>query len=656
MAKRATGVATPTAGTTTGGRTNPYDTFDQDACFESEEHKKQVKELILRVSQEQNWRSMEQTIAALIQLDPWYGFIIMRLIQRFGRIYNGDAVVEIKNDPKDPSKGTRQVHMRVPVPINTAAVCYEDNQLHFITNPEFWAWLTLTNVNEVPPYRSDGYNDTEFKQLFEEKLKSTLWRRMGLVKHEAIHIILSHLTRGIHGIDRSKMEIAKEIEDNQWVADSWLFPEDPTPEKFGLPEKLTCEQYYKILPEPPPGTGQSNEQSMSFLIQLIMQPQPQSGQGQGNQQQNQEGKDGDNSQPNNRKGKGNSSPDEEEKQDDGEGDGSGGQDDKDDDNGDGDQDGQGGGGKDGDNQQDDSDGDEQGQGGGSGGGRQRPSRSPFDGLNGLTKDNHDAHQSHEQAQSEKPDDPLSGSNQNESIEGLVEAIIRDITEQMRDSEKHRGLIPGLANELYNKIAAKAQIPWERILENLMSDMVESQIRRSFRRPSRRNEDIFPSRRRRYKYRYALATDESGSVSDLEFATFCIEIDRIVEVNESGVRWLHTDASVDSLEEYEAWSPRWNRRRTGGTDFQPTIDYCIEHNITDVIYFTDGQGPIPDSKGINILWVFTPGMTPESGCWTSGKTLNDFPGRKLYMKPSKEQLEAAKSRLQLIGHQTNDDDE
>ena len=509
-----------------------------------------------------------------------------------------------------------------------------------IVNPGFWAWLTMTSCDNPPPYKPEGYTDDDIKEVYEERLFSGLNRRVGLIKHECLHLVLSHLTRASGAPDKRRMEMAKEVEVNQWIKDNWLFPKDPTPEFFNLPEKLSCEEYYDLLPKSPEenGQGEGGEGQESQTLTIITQ----NGQGQGN------GSKGNPGNGQGGKGSNGGSGENDDENSESQGNGGNGKGDKSDDNNEQSKEG---------SEDDDSDGNDESD--GDGDDSQEPSDGPsggnsrFIGLNRFTKDNHDCHRSHEQ---QKPEDgkdgkspieaSLEGADCEETVQMSIDQIIQDVTEMMTEGNKNRGTVPGIAEALYEKIRLKSSIPWEQVLQNLMSNMTEVLRNKSFRRPSRRDEDIFPSRRRKIKYRFYVASDESGSVSSSEFALFGIEIDRIIEVNEAGVQWLHTDSSVGSMEAYDKWSKGWKRERSGGTDFQPTIDYCVENGISDLIYFTDGEAPIPDPKGVRLLWVFTPGVKPDTNLW-GGTMPKDFPGWKCYMKPSVEQLKAAEEAARSL---------
>lgn len=465
--------------------------------FIHENHEKQVIDLINRMASTNLVEtSINDAFIELIKFDSYFGLLLVNANMRI------DEYAYPMNEEKNNSFKMYN---------ESACVCYENNQISMVINPKYWSWLHLTNYNHFPPYKKDGYNENEFEQLFNDYLTISLKRRMGLLKHEALHLILEHLIRSNTAPDKKRMEIAKEIEVNQWINNDWLYPNDLIPEKFQLPFGLTCEEYYKLLKGKPIPQTQKSKFFSLFL------------------------------------------------------------------NG----------------------------------------QSEFDNSN-IVKDNHNNHYIPQCLQ--------------DFAKEQIESIIIQTTETIKRSSKSYGNIPKHFINIYDKIIMKSNIPWERILEIFMSNIVEIRKNQNFRRPSRRNEDIYPSKRKKIIYTFTIATDESASVKKPDFMSFCLQIDKIISIYKCKIQWIHFDCEVNSIEEYKG---KWNRLCSGGTNFQKTIDYCVKNNIFDLICFTDGEAPIPDAKGMNIIWVFADGINANT-VLSTGKKPTDFPGRKVYIKLTAEQ--------------------
>jgi predicted metal-dependent peptidase len=123
-----------------------------------------------------------------------------------------------------------QLNKRITKEVPTGAVGKNGINVDLMINPEFWDSL-----------------DTPEK-------------KMGLLKHELLHVAFEHLTMGEEYEDKVLLNIACDVEINQYIEKSWLPTEDALlPSSFpelNLPLKAGSRTYYKLL-QKDLGTGKS---------------------------------------------------------------------------------------------------------------------------------------------------------------------------------------------------------------------------------------------------------------------------------------------------------------------------------------------------------------------------------------------------------------
>jgi len=213
------------------------------------------------------------------------------------------------------------------------------------------------------------------------------------------------------------------------------------------------------------------------------------------------------------------------------------------------------------------------------------------------------------------------------VQHKIEGFIRTAADEYQARyAKSRGLLPGEVESVLKKINSRPQVPWESLLDGYVSDLFEVKPLRSFRRPSRRNDELFPGRKMEAVHRIVIGADTSSSVADDELRLYVREMDRIVEVLEVPLHWIQCDARVNAVVEYDnPHKMEFGIKGRGGTDFQPIIDYCRERRIPHVVIFTDGECPEPDYRGVRVIWVFTPRAVSKR------EELMKFKGRKVFLE-------------------------
>ena len=188
-------------------------------------------------------------------------------------------------------------------------------------------------------------------------------------------------------------------------------------------------------------------------------------------------------------------------------------------------------------------------------------------------------------------------------------ILQQIVDEMAafaadETEKGRGTIPGemvgRIEMLRNKKRPRPVADWKRYFRRYVGNEFTDQIRKSKKRMSKRFPDAAGNCHRR-KARILVGIDTSGSVSMPEYREFFGQINTLVDTTNFYV--LECDARIQYQYEYKR-KPNETLHGGGGTDFQPVIDYFIEHRkeYEALIYFTDGGAPIPQNTPKNTLWL------------------------------------------------------
>ena len=172
-------------------------------------------------------------------------------------------------------------------------------------------------------------------------------------------------------------------------------------------------------------------------------------------------------------------------------------------------------------------------------------------------------------------------------------------------EKGRGTIPGemvgRIELLRNKKKPRPVADWKRFFRRYVGNEFTEQVRKSKKRMSKRFPDVAGNCHRR-KTRILVAIDTSGSVSMPEYREFFGQVDTLTETSEFHV--LECDARIQHEYDYCRKKPNEKLHGGGGTDFQPVINYFLEHRkkYEALIYFTDGGAPIPQNTPKDTLWL------------------------------------------------------
>ena len=206
------------------------------------------------------------------------------------------------------------------------------------------------------------------------------------------------------------------------------------------------------------------------------------------------------------------------------------------------------------------------------------------------------------------------------MQNNINTILKNTAEQV---EKMHGTIPGEFKELIEKLRKKKPevFNWKAYFRRLLGSIYDVNIRSTRRKVSKRFEEAAGIQHKK-KVSILVAIDTSGSVSQRELQEFFSEIDYVYKAG-ARVTIIQCDTCINAVEDYDGKNiPEILGR--GGTDFNPPVDYYVQHRkeYASLIYFTDGEAPLPSKHPQGMVWVI-------SSCGAH----QDYPGKVIYIPQS-----------------------
>ena len=203
------------------------------------------------------------------------------------------------------------------------------------------------------------------------------------------------------------------------------------------------------------------------------------------------------------------------------------------------------------------------------------------------------------------------------LQNTLNSILKQTAEQV---EKARGTIPGELVSLIEKLREKKPpvFDWKSYFRRMLGSIYDVNIKMTRRKESKRFEGNAGVQHKK-KVSILVAVDTSGSVCDKELQEFFSEIEHVYKAG-AKVTVIECDTKINSITEYDGKTiPKIHGR--GGTDFNPPVDYYVKHKkeYASLIYFTDGEAPLPKKNPSGMVWVITPNGEHQ-----------DYPGKAVYI--------------------------
>lgn len=163
-----------------------------------------------------------------------------------------------------------------------------------------------------------------------------------------------------------------------------------------------------------------------------------------------------------------------------------------------------------------------------------------------------------------------------------------------------------------RASQKTEVKWTTVLRHYYGQISTTTKRSTFKKPSRRAWYPWTGKVAECVDRKLVCIDTSGSVSGKLLSKFLGETNRLAQVQP--VDMVSWDAGITM--------PRpipWDRKKLnfafsgrGGTDPQPCLDLAKKMGYKEAIFFSDGFfSPPTKPEGVRILWVISPDGTADN---------------------------------------------
>jgi predicted metal-dependent peptidase len=185
-----------------------------------------------------------------------------------------------------------------------------------------------------------------------------------------------------------------------------------------------------------------------------------------------------------------------------------------------------------------------------------------------------------------------------------QALISKIRDVIDEARPGGGVPQALIGEL-DTVYEQPRIDWKTMFKRFLTGRGRMDARATYKRESRRY-DSYPGSKRSIGLRVLIALDESGSISNDQLQTFFNELMAINRITNAQI--LVTEFDTECTKPLPAAEYRHvhTREKSGGTDFRPVFELADSLKLTQVVIFTDGDGPAPDQVSQKVLWVLTKG--------------------------------------------------
>ena len=191
----------------------------------------------------------------------------------------------------------------------------------------------------------------------------------------------------------------------------------------------------------------------------------------------------------------------------------------------------------------------------------------------------------------------------EAEKKLLTSQINFHLKELAESMKGRGTIPGEMKGYIDGLfeTKKPKFDWKSYLRRFAGGSYKTYVVLQRRKPNKRFEDN-PGIKIKDRNHILVGIDTSGSVSEPELIEFLQEIGHIFKAG-TDVTVCQFDAAIKDLSIFNPKQKIMIHGR-GGTDFDPIVEYANAHTrkYTALVVFTDGCAPAPEKCKLSTLWV------------------------------------------------------
>jgi predicted metal-dependent peptidase len=173
-----------------------------------------------------------------------------------------------------------------------------------------------------------------------------------------------------------------------------------------------------------------------------------------------------------------------------------------------------------------------------------------------------------------------------------------------------GSIPYEIQEVIRKLLSR-EIDWRSVLRGFVGRCRTMERNSTIKRINKKAPYLFPGVKRKYRAKFGVFIDQSGSMADEDIALLFSELEIAAQYTDLDV--FHFDTELD-MRSHTVWSkgkafPPAHRTRCGGTSFQCIADYCNKHENrgrwSGIFILTDGYAPtMGQILNTRVMWVIT----------------------------------------------------
>lgn len=165
-------------------------------------------------------------------------------------------------------------------------------------------------------------------------------------------------------------------------------------------------------------------------------------------------------------------------------------------------------------------------------------------------------------------------------------------------------------ERFLKDLIQPRVPWQRILQQFVSQVVDGHEEFSFTKPNIRRQPIkdvvIPATQQTRIDEPVVVFDTSGSIDDDTIRRFASELYRLFKDVVENITIITTDNKVNEIVKVNSIKEVMQKvkfRGGGGTDFRPLFERVKKCEF--MIFFTDGYADYPEkAPAYPVLWVLT----------------------------------------------------
>lgn len=197
--------------------------------------------------------------------------------------------------------------------------------------------------------------------------------------------------------------------------------------------------------------------------------------------------------------------------------------------------------------------------------------------------------------------------ENGGKDGVGEELAKELVKQVvkQAIEEAHGHVPSSMQKIVDELLKPAEVAWQQILKQFVSNSIKSGSKASWKRPNRRFGEVQKGRISDRILSLTVAIDTSGSINDSVLELFINEIKAIQSCYKAVITIIECDAKVHKEYKLQKYS-KVDRdvKGGGGTDFAPVFEWIKDKSIkTDcLIFFTDLEGSFPEQKpNYPVLW-------------------------------------------------------